>query len=251
MMATAVDPYIPPVQDTSKSPFTSVDSCPTQQVRGPLPNGGVCSTDLRCTFGTETCCGQTFPSVVCSCQQGGTEFACHLTDACFNPQCKTDLPVVTPTLPPVTIVTSTGATTDVLLTVKPRDTNTPTKLPYKYPTKPPITNTLTPIKPPITITLSPTKPFLQTPTTIISTEKDPDAYNSALCPAIPPKSLDKVPDGLPSKASCGYGKVCCCENCRTATTCLNNAGFFQCLTIAIKCTSTCPITRLTLPPTLV
>ena len=239
MTTVGVDPYIPPVQDPSKPPSTSVDTCPTQKVSGPFPNGGVCSTALRCSFGTESCCGQTYPSVVCSCQKGGSELLCHYTDACFNPKCKTNSPVITQTSSPVTIVTSTSATTDESLPVKPRDTRppiiSPTKLPYKTPTKFPMTTTMSPV---------------QIPVTIISTEKKPDGSNNPLCPATLPTSLDKVPAGLPIKASCGYGTVCGCGTCRIATICLNNAGLFQCLAIPIKCTSTCPITATTLPPLL-
>lgn len=53
-------------------------SCPAA-----VPMGGTCSGNLHCEYGTETCCGHTFPSTVCDCT-GGT-FACFATDACMMP----------------------------------------------------------------------------------------------------------------------------------------------------------------------
>ena len=52
--------------------------CPSDP---PLNEG--CSGSMRCTYGTETCCGQTYPSLVCDCSGG--QFACYNTDACFLP----------------------------------------------------------------------------------------------------------------------------------------------------------------------
>lgn len=43
-----------------------------------------CTPGQTCTYGTETCCGQTYPSLVCTCNQAGEE-VCHNTDACFRP----------------------------------------------------------------------------------------------------------------------------------------------------------------------
>lgn len=45
-----------------------------------------CTPGLTCTYGTETCCGQTYPSLVCTCNAAGEE-ACHNTDACFRRDC--------------------------------------------------------------------------------------------------------------------------------------------------------------------
>lgn len=44
-----------------------------------------CAGDARCEYGTESCCGQTYPSLVCTCADG--RWACHSTDACFKPAC--------------------------------------------------------------------------------------------------------------------------------------------------------------------
>ncbi len=46
-----------------------------------------CSTEgLKCTYGTECCCGECFDSLVCTCM-GGT-FGCYHTDACLMPSCE-------------------------------------------------------------------------------------------------------------------------------------------------------------------
>ena len=47
---------------------------------------GVCSDEgSRCTIGTESCCGQTHDSIVCTCMSG--QYLCHYTDACMVPSC--------------------------------------------------------------------------------------------------------------------------------------------------------------------
>lgn len=53
-------------------------TCPTH-----VPIGESCTGDLHCEYGTETCCGKTYPSTVCSCTGGS--FACYATDACMLP----------------------------------------------------------------------------------------------------------------------------------------------------------------------
>jgi len=47
--------------------------------------GAACTGSASCEFGTESCCGETHPSLVCSCS-GGT-WACYYTDACLVPFC--------------------------------------------------------------------------------------------------------------------------------------------------------------------
>jgi hypothetical protein len=48
--------------------------------------GGVCSTEgSSCSEGTETCCGQTFSSLICDCMGGS--WMCLHTDACLFPSC--------------------------------------------------------------------------------------------------------------------------------------------------------------------
>lgn len=57
------------------------ERCPAQS-----PIGQSCADEgLRCTYGTECCCGQCYPSLVCECQSG--RFACYYTDACLIPGC--------------------------------------------------------------------------------------------------------------------------------------------------------------------
>jgi hypothetical protein len=47
------------------------------------PIGKSCAGSLHCEYGTETCCGHTYPSTVCDCSGGS--FACYATDACMIP----------------------------------------------------------------------------------------------------------------------------------------------------------------------
>lgn len=53
-------------------------NCPGQP-----PINGACEGELSCEYGTETCCGETFPSTVCHCSGG--IWACLATDACYRP----------------------------------------------------------------------------------------------------------------------------------------------------------------------
>ncbi len=68
---------------------TPVDSGTPDAGGSPCPSeaevmGASCSSvDLVCEYGTQTCCGQTFPSMRCACD--GTGFACHATDYCLLP----------------------------------------------------------------------------------------------------------------------------------------------------------------------
>ena len=41
----------------------------------------MCMPGLECGFGEETCCGETFPSRVCTCAEDG-QFICRFTEAC-------------------------------------------------------------------------------------------------------------------------------------------------------------------------
>eukprot|EP00571_Detonula_confervacea_P009451 CAMPEP_0172328862 /NCGR_PEP_ID=MMETSP1058-20130122/60571_1 /TAXON_ID=83371 /ORGANISM="Detonula confervacea, Strain CCMP 353" /LENGTH=686 /DNA_ID=CAMNT_0013045995 /DNA_START=34 /DNA_END=2094 /DNA_ORIENTATION=+ len=53
-------------------------------------SGAVCQEGSRCTNGlTETCCGETFDSFKCECDNG--QYICMNTDACMRPQCETDV----------------------------------------------------------------------------------------------------------------------------------------------------------------
>jgi expansin (peptidoglycan-binding protein) len=44
-----------------------------------------CAFTRVCNYGQETCCGQTHPSITCSCMQ--QQFVCSATDACLIPAC--------------------------------------------------------------------------------------------------------------------------------------------------------------------
>merc|ERR1719461_1182133 len=44
-----------------------------------------CDYDGECSFGEESCCGQTFASLKCQC--GGQRSFCFYTDACFHSVC--------------------------------------------------------------------------------------------------------------------------------------------------------------------
>jgi hypothetical protein len=47
-----------------------------------------CTGSASCNYGTETCCGASYPSVICDCTQGF--FSCYPTDACLMPVCGND-----------------------------------------------------------------------------------------------------------------------------------------------------------------
>jgi hypothetical protein len=54
-------------------------NCPSED---PLIFEFPCSGDITCNYGAETCCGETYPSTICSCYGGS--FICEATDACFR-----------------------------------------------------------------------------------------------------------------------------------------------------------------------
>lgn len=54
-------------------------NCPSEE---PFTVDFPCRGDIACHYGTETCCGETYPSTVCSCHGGS--FSCGATDACFG-----------------------------------------------------------------------------------------------------------------------------------------------------------------------
>jgi hypothetical protein len=43
-----------------------------------------CVGDISCNYGTETCCGETYASMICDCFDGS--FSCYFTDACLVPE---------------------------------------------------------------------------------------------------------------------------------------------------------------------
>jgi hypothetical protein len=48
-----------------------------------------CVEGLQCTYGSETCCGKTSPSMICGCHGGS--WGCFYTDACLAPRCAVDV----------------------------------------------------------------------------------------------------------------------------------------------------------------
>lgn len=49
-------------------------------------NNGVCNEEgSSCTIGTESCCGETYDSIVCPCENG--QYRCYHTEACMWPTC--------------------------------------------------------------------------------------------------------------------------------------------------------------------
>ncbi len=63
--------------------LAAASSCPAS---APLSQPPVaCAGSVQCNYGSESCCGMTYASVVCRCQQGS--FSCFYTDACLIPGC--------------------------------------------------------------------------------------------------------------------------------------------------------------------
>lgn len=73
--------------DSASQPDANVvlDMAAPTTCPGTAPFDGTCSGNLTCTYGTETCCGMTYPSTVCNCKNG--RFQCYATDACLIPSC--------------------------------------------------------------------------------------------------------------------------------------------------------------------
>lgn len=60
--------------------------CPTPEEEPACPaewsSANACTGDQVCTYGSESCCGETYASVICQCVDGA--FGCHYTDACLG-----------------------------------------------------------------------------------------------------------------------------------------------------------------------
>ena len=70
------DPTVDPAgDDAAETP----DGCPPGE---PEPGSDCDVEGARCEYGSETCCGVTYPSFVCECQAGN--FGCYYTDACMG-----------------------------------------------------------------------------------------------------------------------------------------------------------------------
>ncbi|MBL8952860.1 MAG: hypothetical protein JNK82_18920 [Myxococcaceae bacterium] len=74
---------------SSEQRDTGFTSCPSTYT---FPDTGPCSdSDLTCRYGQESCCGFTFSSVICSCDESGSgdglRLWCRYTDACLEARC--------------------------------------------------------------------------------------------------------------------------------------------------------------------
>jgi len=70
-------------QDAPLDPMVDPgQGCPLQE---PLGTGGCSQQGLVCQYGTECCCGQCHPAMVCECFGNG--WGCYATDACMIPAC--------------------------------------------------------------------------------------------------------------------------------------------------------------------
>lgn len=75
------DTGLDPGPDRDAVPDAGLGRCPAE-----APISQTCADEgLRCEYGTECCCGQCYPSLVCECQGG--HFGCYYTDACLIPGC--------------------------------------------------------------------------------------------------------------------------------------------------------------------
>eukprot|EP00984_Skeletonema_dohrnii_P032971 scaffold28185_cov121-Skeletonema_dohrnii-CCMP3373.AAC.12 len=101
----------------------------------PLDDGSTCAPNAACTSegstcasGTETCCGETFNSMECVCENadGKLKYLCMATDACFLP-CSDGLPALpegASTVPPPEAIVVGGTTTEATAAA-PATTETP------------------------------------------------------------------------------------------------------------------------------
>jgi len=60
-------------------------SCQAQQeaLCKAIAVGAACREGDQCSYGSESCCFETYPEVECWCQSGG--WSCYATDACLGP----------------------------------------------------------------------------------------------------------------------------------------------------------------------
>ena len=220
---------------------TTTDICPDKE---PLGGSNVmCSKDLKCSYGTESCCGKTYDSLVCECS-AGSGFGCFFTDACLSPSGPTTA------VPPVVVVT-----TDVCPDKQPIgiDAVCSKDLKCSYGTESCCGKTFDSLVCTCSAgkrfgcfftdaCLSPSCPTTTVPPVVVVVEDPPDANNDAQCPAIVPQSGDMCPAYLPDTAVCGYGTVRCCNDppitktkCSCTATAAAAGDMFECSTIAIRC----------------
>lgn len=61
------------------------EPCPAQEAVIGASCDAASQEGKQCTYGEECCCGQCYPSLVCTCSGG--QYACLSTDACLRPGC--------------------------------------------------------------------------------------------------------------------------------------------------------------------
>ena len=233
-----------PANDTT----SGITSCPDTR---PIRSLDICASDLECAYGNETCCGQTFDNLICQCLEG-TTFFCYYTDACLLPSCGTEGtadPLANDTISGIMSCPDTrpirsldicasdlecaygnetccGQTFDNLVC----QCSAGEKFVCYY-------------------TDACYRPFCGTEGA--AQEKSPtNLGNGTFCPIAVPISGDACPTGLDTSIQCAYGTVCCCGQCFDETTCSCNgsaSNLFECSTIAIACSSTCPVDTLAPP----
>eukprot|EP00573_Skeletonema_grethae_P005682 CAMPEP_0201712690 /NCGR_PEP_ID=MMETSP0578-20130828/59771_1 /ASSEMBLY_ACC=CAM_ASM_000663 /TAXON_ID=267565 /ORGANISM="Skeletonema grethea, Strain CCMP 1804" /LENGTH=654 /DNA_ID=CAMNT_0048201753 /DNA_START=24 /DNA_END=1988 /DNA_ORIENTATION=+ len=178
-LAVSLTLYFERAKDSSVSPVIKVDAA-TNVARPTLQpsifrasseecvSGGRCSeAGSTCAIGEETCCGETYDSIVCDCTGG--QWLCRTTDACNRPDCEDIIsaaPSSNPSLsssdvqtesPTITIQTPQAKPTPVP-SKKPSTSPsfTPTTLPTNQPSQSPTPNPVQPTKAPVYRTYQPT-----------------------------------------------------------------------------------------------
>ncbi len=63
----------------------NTDVNPNCPVDAPIGVASACGVPSSCEYGTECCCGQCYPSTVCTCD--GAQWSCYATDACMIQSC--------------------------------------------------------------------------------------------------------------------------------------------------------------------
>lgn len=76
-------PLLPDLPDLYVGPDVSPPVLSGECAAEPTPGGSCVPSVGQCSWGTETCCGKTYPSLVCSCDGG--QWSCYYTDACLLP----------------------------------------------------------------------------------------------------------------------------------------------------------------------
>ncbi|KAL7542521.1 hypothetical protein ACHAXR_011851 [Thalassiosira sp. AJA248-18] len=190
---TGDDPNIPPT-DLTKSPTTSpiaqTATDPPSTIPDEIcePNAPCSEEGSRCTVGTETCCGETYDSLVCTCEtnaDGSLGYLCLNTDACMMPLCEmpTYAPTSAGTYPPTLEITMLDPTSGPTGTPLVPESKKPTLSPVAIVEPPPTGAPLPASKSP-----SPTPSSVTTPPVLIEQTKSPTVSPSIALTTIDPVS---------------------------------------------------------------